>query len=52
MSNGGGWAGKGTMDAGPNLGSAYDKMPEVFGAYGELVESPNDIHPEMQRAVA
>jgi len=53
ISNNGGWAGKGTMDAGRDLGfSRYDKMAEVFGAYGELVERPEDIRPAMKRAVA
>jgi thiamine pyrophosphate-dependent acetolactate synthase large subunit-like protein len=52
ISNNGGWAGKGTMDAGRDLGfSRYDKMAEVFGAYGELVERPKDIRPAMERAV-
>jgi thiamine pyrophosphate-dependent acetolactate synthase large subunit-like protein len=52
ISNNGGWAGKGTMDAGRDLGfSRYDKMAEVFGAYGELVENPKDIRPAMERAV-
>jgi len=52
VSNNGGWAGKGTMDAGRDLGfSRYDKMAEVFGAYGELVERPKDIRPAMERAV-
>jgi thiamine pyrophosphate-dependent acetolactate synthase large subunit-like protein len=52
ISNNGGWAGKGTMDAGRDLGfSRYDKMAEVFGAYGELVEQPKDIRPAMERAV-
>jgi acetolactate synthase-1/2/3 large subunit len=27
-------------------------MAEVFGAYGELVERPQDIRPAMKRAVA
>lgn len=53
ISNNGGWAGKGTMDAGRDLGfSRYDKMAEVFRAYGELVERPQDIRPAMERAVA
>jgi len=52
VSNNGGWAGKGTMDAGRDLGfSRYDKMAEVFGAYGELVERPKDIRSAMERAV-
>jgi thiamine pyrophosphate-dependent acetolactate synthase large subunit-like protein len=52
ISNNGGWAGKGTMDAGRDLGfSRYDKMAEVFGAYGELVERPKDIRPALERAV-
>jgi hypothetical protein len=38
MSNGRGWADKGFMGSQPWF-SRYDKMTEVFGAYGELVES-------------
>jgi len=53
ISNNGGWAGVGTMTAGRDLGySRYDKMAEVFGAYGEYVERPEDIRPALERAAA
>ncbi|MGH8009684.1 MAG: thiamine pyrophosphate-dependent enzyme, partial [Candidatus Binatia bacterium] len=53
ISNNGGWAGAGVMTAGRDLGySRYDKMAEVFGAYGEYVERPEDIRPALERAVA
>jgi acetolactate synthase-1/2/3 large subunit len=53
ISNNGGWAGIGGMDAGRNLGySRYDKMAEVFGAYGEFVEKPDDIRGALERAAA
>jgi thiamine pyrophosphate-dependent acetolactate synthase large subunit-like protein len=52
ISNNGGWAGAGVMTAGRDLGySRYDKMAEVFGAYGEFVERPQDIRPALERAV-
>jgi len=52
ISNNGGWAGQGVMNAGRDLGySRYDKMAEVFGAYGEYVEQPQDIRPALERAV-
>jgi thiamine pyrophosphate-dependent acetolactate synthase large subunit-like protein len=52
ISNNGGWAGQGVMNAGRDLGySRYDKMAEVFGAYGEYVERPQDIRPALERAV-
>lgn len=51
ISNNGGWAGAGVMNAGRDLGfSRYDKMAEVFGAYGEYVEKPQDIMPALKRA--
>src|SRR5713226_5801488 len=53
ISNNGGWAGIGGMDAGRDLGySSYDKMAEVFGAHGEYVERPEDIRPALERAAA
>jgi len=53
ISNNGGWAGIGGMDAGRDLGySRYDKMAEVFGGYGEFVEKPEDIRPALDRAAA
>jgi acetolactate synthase-1/2/3 large subunit len=53
ISNNGGWAGVGGMTAGRDLGfSPYHKMAEVFGAYGELVEKPQDIRPALERAKA
>jgi acetolactate synthase-1/2/3 large subunit len=53
ISNNGGWAGVGGMNAGRDLGfSRYDKMAEVFGGYGELVEKPQDIRPALDRAKA
>jgi thiamine pyrophosphate-dependent acetolactate synthase large subunit-like protein len=53
ISNNGGWAGAGVMNAGRDLGySRYDKMAEVFGAYGEYVEKPQDIRPALERAAA
>ncbi|HZP46096.1 MAG TPA: thiamine pyrophosphate-binding protein [Candidatus Binataceae bacterium] len=53
ISNNGGWAGVGGMDAGRDLGfSRYDKMAEVFGAYGEFVERPEEIRPALERAAA
>jgi acetolactate synthase-1/2/3 large subunit len=53
VSNNGGWAGAGVMNAGRDLGfSRYDKMAEVFGAYGEYVERPQDIRPALERAAA
>jgi thiamine pyrophosphate-dependent acetolactate synthase large subunit-like protein len=52
ISNNGGWAGQGVMNAGRDLGySRYDKMAEVFGAYGEYVDRPQDIRPALERAV-
>jgi thiamine pyrophosphate-dependent acetolactate synthase large subunit-like protein len=51
ISNNGGWAGAGVMTAGRDLGySRYDKMAEVFGAYGEYVERAQDIRPALERA--
>lgn len=53
ISNNGGWAGIGGMDAGRDLGySRYDKMAEVFGGYGEFVEKPEDIRSALERAAA
>lgn len=53
ISNNGGWAGLGGMDAGRDLGySRYDKMAEVFGAHGEFVEKPGDIRAALERAAA
>ena len=53
ISNNGGWAGAGVMNAGRDLGfSRYDKMAEVFGGYGEYVENPQDITPALKRAAA
>src|SRR5216683_594661 len=53
ISNNGGWAGIGGMDAGRDLGySRYDKMAEVFGGYGEYVEKPEDIRRALDRAAA
>jgi acetolactate synthase-1/2/3 large subunit len=53
ISNNGGWAGLGTMNAGRDLGfSRYEKMAEVFGGYGEYVEKPSDIRPALERAAA
>ncbi len=53
ISNNGGWAGAGVMNAGRDLGfSRYDEMAEVFGAHGEFVERPEDIRPALERAVA
>jgi acetolactate synthase-1/2/3 large subunit len=53
ISNNGGWAGVGGMDAGRDLGfSRYDKMAEVFGAHGEFVERPGDIRGALDRAAA
>lgn len=53
ISNNGGWAGIGGMDAGRDLGfSRYDKMAEVFGAHGEFVEQPGDIRRALERAAA
>src|SRR5262249_37546536 len=53
ISNNGGWAGAGVMNAGRDLGfSRYDKMAEVFGAHGEYVERPEDIRPALERAAA
>jgi acetolactate synthase-1/2/3 large subunit len=52
ISNNGGWAGQGVMNAGRDLGySRYDKMAEVFGAYAEYVDRPQDIRPALERAV-
>ena len=51
VSNNGGWAGKGTMTRGRDLGfSRYDKMAEASDAYGER-RRPKDIRPAMERAV-
>jgi acetolactate synthase-1/2/3 large subunit len=51
ISNNGGWAGAGVMNAGRDLGfSRYDKMAEVFGGHGEYVERPQDILPALKRA--
>ncbi len=51
ISNNGGWAGQGVMNAGRDLGySRYDKMAEVFGAYGEYVDRAQDIRPALERA--
>jgi len=53
ISNNGGWAGVGGMDAGRDLGfSRYDRMAEVFGGHGEFVERPQDIRPALERAAA
>jgi len=53
ISNNGGWAGQGVMNAGRDLGySRYDKMAEVFGCHGEHVEKPNEIRPSLERAKA
>lgn len=53
ISNNGGWAGVGGMNAGRDLGfSRYDKMAEVFGGHGELVDNPRDIRPALDRAKA
>ena len=53
ISNNGGWAGAGVMNAGRDLGfSRYDKMAEVFGGHGEYVEKPQDIMPALKRAAA
>ena len=53
ISNNGGWAGAGVMNAGRDLGfSRYDEMAKVFGAHGEYVEKPEDIRPALERAVA
>jgi len=53
ISNNGGWAGAGVMNAGRDLGfSRYDEMATVFGAHGEFVERPEDIRPALERAVA
>jgi acetolactate synthase-1/2/3 large subunit len=53
ISNNGGWAGIGGMDAGRDLGfSRYDKMAEVFGGHGEFVEDPKDIRAALERAAA
>ncbi|MGH7917190.1 MAG: thiamine pyrophosphate-binding protein, partial [Candidatus Binataceae bacterium] len=53
ISNNGGWAGIGGMNAGRDLGySRYDKMAEVFGGYGEYVERPEAIRPALERAAA
>ena len=53
ISNNGGWAGIGGMDAGRDLGfSRYDKMAEVFGAHGEYVQKPADIRGALERAAA
>lgn len=53
ISNNGGWAGAGVMNAGRDLGfSRYDEMAKVFGAHGEFVERPEDIRPALERAVA
>lgn len=51
ISNNGGWAGQGVMNAGRDLGySRYDKMAEVFGAHGEYVDRAQDIRPALERA--
>ena len=53
ISNNGGWAGAGVMNAGRDLGfSRYDEMAKVFGAHGEYVEKPEDIRPALERAAA
>jgi len=53
ISNNGGWAGVGGMNAGRDLGfSRYEKLAEVFGAHGEYVERPQDIRPALERAAA
>ncbi len=53
ISNNGGWAGQGVMNAGRDLGfSRYDEMAKVFGAHGEFVEKPEDIRPALERAAA
>ena len=53
ISNNGGWAGAGVMNAGRDLGfSRYDEMAKVFGAHGEFVERPEDIRPALERAIA
>lgn len=53
ISNNGGWAGAGVMNAGRDLGfSRYDEMAKVFGAHGEFVERPEDIRPALERAAA
>ncbi len=50
VSNNGGWAAAGLM-SGRDLGfGRYDRMAEVFGAYGEHVERPEDIRPALERA--
>ena len=46
ISNNGGWAGAGVMNAGRDLGfSRYDEMAEVFGAHGEFVEGRKTFGP-------
>ena len=53
ISNNGGWAGAGVMNAGRDLGfSRYDEMAKVFGAHGEYVKKPEDIRPALERAAA
>lgn len=53
ISNNGGWAGAGVMNAGRDLGfSRYDEMAKAFGAHGEFVERPEDIRPALERAAA
>src|SRR2546430_7400175 len=53
ISNNCGWAGVGGMQAGRDLGFGRDdKMAEVFGAYAEYVERPQDIRPALERAAA
>ncbi|MGH7932762.1 MAG: thiamine pyrophosphate-binding protein [Candidatus Binataceae bacterium] len=53
ISNNGGWAAIGGMNAGRDLGfSRYEKIAEVFGAHAEYVERPQDIRPALERAAA
>jgi acetolactate synthase-1/2/3 large subunit len=53
ISNNGGWTARDRPKVGRDLGSVrYDLMAEALGCHGELVESPDQIRPAMERAAA
>jgi acetolactate synthase-1/2/3 large subunit len=53
ISNNGGWTARDRPKVGRDLGSVrYDMMAEALGCHGELVESPDQIRPAMERAAA
>ncbi len=53
VSNNGGWTASADMHVpGRDLGhTRYDIVAQGLGAYGELIENPNDIRPAIERAV-